>query len=225
MSLLEFHWRAPETLISVEDYRRAALRRLPQMVATFIEGGADDLAAVRGNAAAFERWALRPRVLAGIESVDLSTTLLGTTLALPVVLAPTGLTGMTRWDGDIAAARAAETHGTRYALSSISSWSIQEVAAATSTAPFLQLYPKSSGLTETLMKRAVDHGIDVMMVTVDCPVMGNREGERKQGMGRPPVLTARRALNVARHPAWVYRLLRHQRISGRNLVEENGIRA
>jgi isopentenyl diphosphate isomerase/L-lactate dehydrogenase-like FMN-dependent dehydrogenase len=225
MPAMDYRWRAPEKLISVEDYRRAAKRRLPQMVWTYVDGGADDLVTLGDNRDAFSRWAFKPRVLAGMKQAELATTVAGVPLDLPVLLAPTGLTGLSYWKGDIAAARAAEQHGTRYVLSTASSWSIEEVAAASQQDPWFQLYPRSGELTQALMTRAWDAGVRVMFVTVDSPLMGNREGERKKGMGHPPVLTPVRAANMATHPRWVYDVLRHRRISGRNIVAGGGIRA
>jgi isopentenyl diphosphate isomerase/L-lactate dehydrogenase-like FMN-dependent dehydrogenase len=209
----------------VDDYRRRASRRLPRMIWSYVDGGADDLVTLADNRAAFGRWALRPRVLAGTVKCGLATTVAGEQISLPVLLAPTGLTGLSHWRGDVAAARAAERSGTRYILSTASSWTIEEVAAATDDNHFFQLYPKSGPVAESLLRRAWNSGNRVMFLTVDAPVVGNRVGERKDGMGRPPVLTPARVGNVARHPRWLYGVLRHRRVSGRNLVAEGGFRA
>lgn len=219
----EVRWRAKERLISVEDYRRAARRRLPPLVWHYVDGGADDLVSLRDNRDAFGRWSLRTQALAGHEHRELSTTVAGVPLDLPVLLGPTGLTGLTYWAGDIAATRAAERRGTRYVLSTVSSWSIEEVAEASGVEPFFQLYPRSGEVGATLMKRAWNAGMRVMVVTVDVPVRGNREGERRYGLAVPPVLTPRRMLDVAAHPRWAYGLLRHQRIAARNLDSGAGL--
>ena len=216
-------WRAPERLISVEDYRRAARRKLPAMVWTYVDGGADDLVTRDANRSAFARWNLVPRVLAGHDSHDLSTTIAGLPVALPVLLAPTGFTGLSHWQGDIHAVKAAERTGTRYVLSTASSWTIEEVAMASEQDHCFQLYPGSGGLAGTLMRRAWDAGFRVLMVTVDVPVKGNREGERRHGMGVPPVLTPRRLVNIGRHPRWAYDVLRHRRIGGRNLIDGTSV--
>ena len=215
--------RAPERLISVEDYRRAARRRLPRMVWTYVDGGADDLHAVEGNRTAFDRWWLEPSVLTGHDAHDLRTTAAGLDLSMPVLLAPTGFTGLSHWSGDIEATRAAERRGTAYALSTSSSWSIEEVARAARREHVFQLYPGSGGVAAELMRRAWAAGYRTLFVTVDVPVKGNREGERKEGMGIPPTLTPRRALNFARYPRWAYDVLVHQRVGGRNLVEGGSV--
>lgn len=219
----ELRWRAKERLVSVRDYRRAARRRLPPMVRHYVDGGADDLVSIRDNREAFSRWSLRARVLAGHEHRDLSTTVAEVPVELPVLLAPTGLTGLTHWAGDIAAARAAADRGTRYVLSTVSSWSIEEVVGASDVRPFFQLYPHTGEIAAMLMRRAWAAGIRVMVVTVDLPARGNREGERRYGLAVPPVLTPRRVLDVAAHPRWTYRLLRHQRIAARNLAPGAGL--
>lgn len=217
----EVRWRASDRLISVEDYRRAARRRLPQMVWTYVDGGADDMVSVADNRQAFGRWSLRTKVLAGHERRDLSTTVAGVPLELPVLLAPTGLTGLTYWAGDIVAARAAERHGTRYMLSTVSSWSIEEVAPASSVSHFFQLYPRSGEVGASLMRRAWNSGVRVLVVTVDVPVRGNREGEHRHGLAVPPVLTPGRLLSFATHPGWAYGTLRYRRIAAANLAEDD----
>ena len=226
----EYRWRAPETLISVEDYRRAAARRVPRLVWDYIEGGADDLVTVRRNRTSFSRWSLRARMMTAHPERRLSTTVAGVELALPVLLAPTGALGLSHWSGDLAAARAAEAAGTRLVLSTASSWSIEEVAAGTRADHFFQLYPGGDE-TATLMQRAWRCGYRALFVTVDVPVIGNREGERRFGytrtgtIGRTLTLTPREALDMARHPRWVVDLYRHGRGSMRNLLAESGVGA
>jgi len=226
----EYRWRAPETLISVEDYRQAAARRVPRLVWDYIEGGADDLVTVRRNRTAFSRWSLRARMMTAYPERELSTTVAGVELGLPVLLAPTGALGLSHWRGDLAAARAAEAAGTRLVLSTASSWSIEEVAAGTRADHFFQLYPGGDE-TATLMQRAWACGYRALFVTVDVPVLGNREGERRFGytrsgtIGRTLTLTPRETLDMARHPRWVVDLYRHGRGSMRNLLEESGVGA
>ena len=222
MGWLGFDYRltSPERLINVDDYRRAAERRVPQMVWTYVNGGADDLVSLGENREAFSRWSLKTRVLTGHKQRDLATTVADTPLDLPVLLAPTGFTGLSYWKGDIAATRAAEHCGTRYVVSTLSSWSMEEIVAASSTDHFFQLYPRHGDLTASLMRRAWNAGFGAMFVTVDCPVKGNREGERRQGMRATPVLTPRRLLNILGHPRWTYDVLAHRRIGDRSLVPQ-----
>jgi L-lactate dehydrogenase (cytochrome)/(S)-mandelate dehydrogenase len=201
------------------------------MVWAYVDGGAEDLRTLRANREAFDRWALRTQVLTGNEATDLSVEVAGVRLSLPVLLAPTGVAGISHWTGDVGASTAAEQAGTRAVLSTASSYSIEEVAAATSEDHFFQLYPwadVSTGaraLTESFIERAKRAGYRAMFVTVDVPVHGNRETDRRQGMGAPPVLTPARIASAAIRPRWWYRFLRHQRMSARNLVDEGGARA
>jgi len=226
----QYQWRAPENLISVEDYRRAAGKRVPRLVWDYIEGGADDLVTVHRNRTSFSRWSLRARMMTAHPERTLSTTVAGVELSLPVLLAPTGALGLSHWRGDLAAARAAEAAGTRLVLSTASSWTIEEVAHGTHADHFFQLYPGGDE-TATLMQRAWQSGYQALFVTVDVPVIGNREGERRYGytrtgnMGRHLTLTPREALGMARHPRWVADLFRHGRGSMRNLLSDGGVAA
>jgi len=226
----QYQWRAPENLISVEDYRRAAGKRVPRLVWDYIEGGADDLVTVHRNRTSFSRWSLRARMMTAHPERTLSTTVAGVELSLPVLLAPTGALGLSHWRGDLAAARAAEAAGTRLVLSTASSWTIEEVAHGTHADHFFQLYPGGDE-TATLMQRAWQSGYRALFVTVDVPVIGNREGERRYGytrtgnMGRHLTLTPREALGMARHPRWVADLFRHGRGSMRNLLSDGGVAA
>jgi L-lactate dehydrogenase (cytochrome)/(S)-mandelate dehydrogenase len=202
------------------------------MVWEFIQGGADDLTTVRANRQAFSRWWLRMRAMTGHPERVLNTTVAGVELALPLLLAPTGTLGISHWMGDIAAARAAEAAGSRLILSTASSWSIEEVAQATELDHFFQLYPGGEH-TGQLMQRAWSAGYRALFVTVDVPVIGNREGERRMGyarhgstmLSRTPIMTPRGALDVLRHPRWLYELYRHRRGSMRNLSTDVGIAA
>ena len=131
---------------------------------------------------------------------------------LPIALAPTGMTGLSRWDGDVAAARAAEAAGTRLVLSTASSWTLEEVAAATEQRHWFQLYPYGNReMVGKLIKRAEDAGYTAMFVTVDVPARGNREREREAGMGVPLVFTPANVIDTAYHPRWLWNPLRHRR--------------
>jgi isopentenyl diphosphate isomerase/L-lactate dehydrogenase-like FMN-dependent dehydrogenase len=217
--------------ITVEDYRRLARRALPNMVWAYVEGGAEDHRTLAANRVAFDRWALRTQVLTGHEAKDLSVEVAGVPLSMPVLLAPTGVAGISHWTGDVGASTAAEQAGTRAILSTSSSYSIEEVAAATAEDHFFQLYPWADlntgarALTESFIDRAKRAGYRALFVTVDVPVHGNRETDRRHGMGAPPVLTPGRILSAAIRPRWWYHFLRDQRMSARNLVDEGGASA
>src|ERR1700691_430241 len=107
---MKLAWRPPP--VSVEDYRRLARRKLPDMVWAYVDGGADDLVTLRANRSAFDRYSLRARVLTGNEGSDLATTVCGANVSLPIAIAPTGMTGMSHWRGEVAIAQAAERAAT-----------------------------------------------------------------------------------------------------------------
>ncbi|OBG81268.1 alpha-hydroxy-acid oxidizing enzyme [Mycobacterium sp. E802] len=219
----QYRLRTPTPLVSIEDYRTAARRALPVMVWAYLDGGAEDERTMRANRASFAKWQLRQRVLSGHADADLGVTIDGQRLDLPVLLAPTGLTGLAHYSGELAAARAAEQAGTRLTLSTASSYSIEEVAAGTSADHWFQLYPWGDGpFSDSMLSRARDAGYRTLVVTVDVPAQGNRTGERRIGMGHPPILTPRRIADAAIRPAWWYGLLRHQRMTMRSLTHITG---
>lgn len=222
-----FQLTARSRPLTVEDYRERARRALPKMVWAFVDGGAERELTLRANQTAFDQWWLTPRMLTNGNGADLSTTVAGTEVALPVVPSPTGMTGLIHWEGERAIARAAESLGTRSIVSSASSYTVEEIGEATEHNHFFQLYPWTSQrtgepLAEQFIGRARAAGFSALFVTVDVPVPGNRLNERREGMAVPPILTPWRALDVAAHPRWAYGFLKHKRVAGKMLVSERG---
>lgn len=217
--------------MTVEDYRRRGRRAVPGMVWAFIDYGSEDMETLADNTSAFSRYRFKRKVLTGQEATDLTTTIAGQELSLPLVLAPTGSAGLTHWTGEVGVAQAAERADTRLIVSNAASYSFEEVATATERDHFFQLYPwadLSTGrhdLTLSMIRRAQQSGYKAMFVTVDCPTLGNREWERKHGMGRPPFITPARVLSAAVRPRWWMRFIQHKRMGGRNLVESTGAKA
>lgn len=222
MSSFQYRWRTRTPLVSVADYRDAARRALPKMVWAYLDGGAEDERTLRRNRDAFTDWLLRQRVLTGHGAVDISASVAGEALDLPVLLAPTGLTGLAHWSGEPAAAQAAERAGTRLCLSTASSYSLEEVAGATSQDHWFQLYPWGDEFMDSMIDRARGCGYRTLVITVDVPVQGNRIGERRTGMGHPPILTPARILDAAVRPRWWYGLLRHQRMTMASVTAVRG---
>lgn len=205
--------RVGQDPVGLADWRRLARRKLPHMVWEYLEGGAGAEITRRANTAAFSRWRLIPRVLRGHPDPDLSCQLAGQTLAMPVAMAPVGLSGLLRWNADPAAARATEELGTRMVLSTASSWSLEEVAGAATAAHWFQLYPYGDrAMVCALVDRAQTAGYGGLFVTVDATVRGDREREMRGGLRSPLVLTPRTTLDLACHPLWSARLLRHRRM-------------
>jgi len=220
MSTFRFRFDSGVPPVSVEDWRIKARRRVPDMAWSYIDGGADDLVTLAANRSGFSRWRLRQRALTGKDKPDLSTRFAGANLALPLALAPVGATGLAHWTGDVAAALAAESCGTRAALSTASSYSLEEVGSATRENHWFQLYPIGGReRMAELMERARTAGFDALFVTVDVPTRGNREGETKWNFTLPWTVTPSRALHMLRHWRWVYQTLRHKRISSIHYLE------
>ncbi len=220
----QYRLRADRRPISVEGYRLAARRAVPRMIREYLEGGADDQVTLGENTAGFQRWRLRQRVLTGHAKIHLAATMVRTPVALPVALAPTGLTGLSHWSGDTACARAAEAAGTRLVLSTASSYTLEEVAQAASQPHWFQLYPfGDKAFVSGMLQRARNAGYTALFVTVDVPVRGNREGERTSGMTVPPTLTPASVIDAALHPRWWWNLLRHRRLAAANYVS-SGLR-
>jgi L-lactate dehydrogenase (cytochrome)/(S)-mandelate dehydrogenase len=197
------------------------------MVWAYIDGGAEDMRTVVANRTAFDRWQLRQRVLTGHPARDdVSVTVAGEPLELPVLLSPTGLTGMTYWGGEAAVARGAERAGTRMVLSSAATYSVEEVAAAATEHHWFQLYPwRDRELMGSLMSRAARSGVQTLVVTVDVPAHGGRELELRHGMSTPPVLTPARVLDAAVRPRWWYGFFRYRRVTVRHLDDEMSVGA
>ena len=212
--------RDPALPVSVEAWRRLARRRLPDIAWNYLDGGADDHVTLDANVAGFRRWRLRQRCLTGVSTPRLATRMAGAAVALPVALAPTGAAGLSHWSGDVAAHRAAERAGTRAVLSTAASYSLEEVAAASEEQHWFQLYPFSNrAKVGTLIDRARAAGYTALFVTVDVPVLGNREGERTAGMSRPWTLTPRRLLNLASRPRWAWAAMTRRRLAAIHYLE------
>ena len=172
--------------LSLEELEREARRVVGEMAYAYFAGGADDERLLAGNVEAWARWQLHPRVLAGVAGVDLATTLLGTAVSSPVVLAPTAVQRLAHEEGEIATARGAAAVGALMVLSSLASCSLEEVAAAAPGAPrWMQVYIlRDRARTVDLVRRAAAHGYGALVLTVDTPV----SGLRLQGVAwrRPP---------------------------------------
>jgi L-lactate dehydrogenase (cytochrome) len=204
---------------SIADLRRIARRRLPRGVFDYIDGGAEDERALRGNVAAFGARTFRPRVLRDVGSVDPSTTLLGSPIAFPLVLAPTGFTRIADPDGELAVARAAQRAQLPYTLSTLSTRSIEEVAAVSTGPLWLQVYVwRDRALVEDLVGRARAAGYRALVLTVDTAVLGRRERDVRRGFSLPPKIGPGTLVDGALHPAWTWAFVRSEPIRFANVT-------
>jgi L-lactate dehydrogenase (cytochrome)/(S)-mandelate dehydrogenase len=227
MATFRYRLRSASDPVSVDDYRALARRRVPTMAWAYLERGAESETTFAANRDAFARWALRQRVLTGIESAQLGVRVAGLDLSMPLLAAPTGLSGIAHPSGEPAIARATEAKGTRAVVSTAASYTIEEVAESVGGHHFFQLYPgpAATDLTERFIDRARAAGYLGLMVTVDTATIGNREAERRAGMGMPPTLTPLTVLNALTRPRWCYGYAREGRVVARNFVEAAGARA
>lgn len=189
---------------SAMDYRAAAQRRLPPFLFHYIDGGAYDEATLRRNVEDLRSIALRQRVLGEVGTVDLSTELFGEKLALPVALAPVGLTGMYARRGEVQAARAAASRGVPLTLSTVSVCPIEEVQRAVSRPIWFQLYVlKDRDFMQSVLERAWAVGVRTLVFTVDMPVPGARYRDAHSGMSGPHA-GLRRIWQAMCHPRWAW---------------------
>ena len=190
------------------DFRRVARRKLPGPVFHYLDGGADDEISLARNTAAFADYELLPSQLSDVSSVDLRSTLFGEAVDWPVMIAPTGASKLFHAAGEQAVVRAAGKFGMVYSLSTLSTATIEEVAAASTGPKAFQLYVfKDRGLTEEWLRRCREAGYVALQLTVDTPVAGNRERDFVHGFGAPPRSRLRQLASFGRHPGWLYRAL------------------
>jgi L-lactate dehydrogenase (cytochrome) len=203
----------------IHELRKSARRVIPRPVFDYVDGAADEELSMAANVRAFRRWRFQPRALTGITTVDTATRLLDRDLPLPLVMAPTGYTRMMHPAGEIAVARAAQRHGLPYTLSTMSTTSIEDVAAAAQPDLWFQLYiQQDEGLTKELVGRADAAGYRVLVVTVDTFVTGHRTRDERNGLTIPPALTVQTLGNIAVKPAYWMRMLRSEAIDFANFT-------
>src|SRR5256714_3253821 len=175
-----------DELLSVADYERSARERLPRDVLDYFAGGALDEFTLRENTAGWERLKLYYRVLAGVSKRDLTTTVLGQRISMPVVVAPTAFHKLACEEGEVATARAAKKMGTLFILSSLSNTAMEAVLADAGSPRWFQLYIyKDRGITRALVQRAEAAGAEAIVLTVDAPGLGTRERDTRNSFRLP----------------------------------------
>jgi len=204
---------------SFDDYRKLAKKKLPSPIFHYIDGGSDDEVTLNRNTEAFNTCDLVPNVLSNVENIDLSTTVFGKKINFPLFLAPTAMHRLYHHHGEKASALAAEKFGTIFSMSTMSTTSIEEIGNVTGSPKLFQLYiHKDTGLTDNLIERCEQAGFDVMCLTVDTVVAGNRERDRKTGFTTPPRLTLSSLISFITHPAWSYNYLTHKKFKLANII-------
>lgn len=205
---------------SIEDLRTRARARLPRAVFDFIDGGAHDEASLRANRQDFQRVCLVPKVLTDVSQRDLSTTVLGEAVSIPLIVAPTGLAGLLARRGEVAMARAAEAAGIPYCLSQMAASSIEEVEQATRRPFWFQSYLlRERKINQALFARAAQAGCSVLVITVDTKAQGPRERDMRNGFTVPPQITWRNLLDMARRVHWLRDVALGPRVTFANLAD------
>ena len=175
--------------INVQDYQLLARERLDPMVYDYIAGGAGDELTIEQNRLAWDSVRLNPRVLVDVSQLDLSTTVLGQKVNMPVLIAPCGVNALAHPDGELAVSRAAATEGIIYVVSTMSNYSMEEIAGAAAGVRWFQLYCfRDRGVTRGLVERAEAAGYTALCVTVDVPFLGVRERDKRNRFGMPEEL-------------------------------------
>ena len=209
---------------SVDDLREIARKRLPGGVFDYIDGGAEDEVALDRNTRAFRETELVPRVLRDVGSVDTAGTVLGREVPFPLVLAPTGFTRVAHPPGELAAARAAARAGLPYALSTMGTRSMEEVAAVSDGRKWFQVYVwRDKGLVKEMIGRAAAAGFEALCITVDAAMLGRRERDVRRGFALPPKIGPETLLDGVLHPGWTWRFLRSEPITFANVVGNRDI--
>jgi L-lactate dehydrogenase (cytochrome) len=209
---------------NVWEIREMARRRLPAPLFDFLEGGGEDEWTLRRNTAAFDDWSLLPRTLVDVAEIDTSTTVLGHKIDWPVMLGPTGMSRVFHNDGEMAIARAAARAGTIYTLSTMSNFSMEEVAGAAASPKWFQVYClRDRAMTRDFLGRAKAAGYTGLVVTVDVPVPANRERDRRSGMTVPPKLTLASTIKSAFRPGWVFDYLTNKPPVLANVARKHGV--
>ena len=201
-----------------EDFRKLAKKKLPAPIFHYIDGGADDETTLKRNTNSFDDCDLIPNILRSVGEPDLSTKVFGRKIDMPIFLSPTAMQSLYHPDGDKASARAAEKFGTMYSMSTMASFSIEEIANISSGPKLFQLYiHKDKSFTDDLIDRCKRANFDGLCLTVDTLVAGNRERDHRTGFTTPPKFTLESIMNFAMRPGWLFRYFTNKKFELANI--------
>ena len=206
-------------ITNIEDLRRLAEKRVPRMFYDYADSGSWTEGTYRSNESDFHKIKFRQRVAVNMENRSTASTMIGQQVAMPVAIAPTGLTGMQHADGEILAARAAKKFGIPFTLSTMSICSIEDVAKHAGEGFWFQLYVmKDRGFIERLIDRAKAANCSALVLTLDLQILGQRHKDLKNGLSAPPKLTIKNMINIATKPRWALGMLGTPRRQFGNIV-------
>ena len=208
-----------DKMTCIEDLRRVAKFKVPKMFYDYADSGSWTESTYRANSRDFNEIKFRQKVLVDMEGRSLATKMVGQDVAMPVALAPTGLTGMQRADGEILAAKAAEKFGVPFTLSTMSICSIEDVAEHTSAPFWFQLYVmRDREFMQNLITRAKEAKCSALVLTADLQILGQRHKDIKNGLSAPPKPTLLNLLNLLCKPEWCWHMLHTERRTFRNIM-------
>jgi L-lactate dehydrogenase (cytochrome) len=203
-----------------EDFRKLAKKNLPAPIFHYIDGGSDDETTLKRNTESFLKCDLVPNILASVGEPDLSTTVFGQKIDLPIFLSPVAMQRLFHHEGDRASAKAAEKFGTFYSMSTMANSSIEEISNISGGPKMFQIYiHKLKGLTDNLIDRCKSSGFKSMCLTVDTVTAGNRERDHYWGFTTPPKLTVKSILGFMKRPRWTFNYLTHKKFEMSNVKD------
>ena len=208
------------SIANIDDLRSLALKKLPRVLFDYIDGGAQDETTLRANTQDFSRWNIVQHVLRDVTTRDQSVTVLGQKYELPLILSPTGMTGIFWPNGAMEAARAAMDAGAGFCLSSMSTSTVEDIKTVAKYPTWFQLYVmRDRGLSRELIERAKAAGCSALVLTVDLALQGQRDRDVHNGLTVPPKLRPSNLMNFAMRPGWVWRYLTGPKVVPASLVK------
>ena len=203
---------------SFNDFRKLAKKNLPAPIFHYIDGGSDDEVTLKRNTESFLKCDLVPNILASVGEPDLSTTVFGQKIDMPLFLSPVAMQRLFHHEGDRASAKAAEKFGTFYSMSTMANSSIEEISNISGGPKMFQIYiHKLKGLTDNLIDRCKSSGFKSMCLTVDTVTAGNRERDHYWGFATPPKLNIKSILGFMKRPKWTFNYLTHKKFEMANV--------
>jgi L-lactate dehydrogenase (cytochrome) len=203
---------------SFSDFRKLAKKNLPAPIFHYIDGGSDDEVTLKRNTESFLKCDLVPNILASVGEPDLSTTVFGQKIDMPLFLSPVAMQRLFHHEGDRASAKAAEKFGTFYSMSTMANSSIEEISNISGGPKMFQIYiHKLKGLTDNLIDRCKSSGFKSMCLTVDTVTAGNRERDHYWGFATPPKLNIKSILGFMKRPKWTFNYLTHKKFEMANV--------
>ncbi|MDC0433429.1 alpha-hydroxy-acid oxidizing protein [Pelagibacteraceae bacterium] len=203
---------------SFNDFRKLAKKNLPAPIFHYIDGGSDDEVTLKRNTESFLKCDLVPNILASVGEPDLSTTVFGQKIDMPLFLSPVAMQRLFHHEGDRASAKAAEKFGTFYSMSTMANSSIEEISNISGGPKMFQIYiHKLKGLTDNLIDRCKSSGFKSMCLTVDTVTAGNRERDHYWGFATPPKLNVKSILGFMKRPKWTFNYLTHKKFEMANV--------